>query len=105
MTLAPVTDVEALQRGMCGAWQSVDLAAVNGNAVRLRVMTDTTAPWHIHEASDEAFYVLSGSIVIDTEHGTREIRAGELFVVAAGTRHRARAIGRATMLVIDRIGT
>jgi mannose-6-phosphate isomerase-like protein (cupin superfamily) len=98
-----VFDTDRLQRDATGPWRSFDLGQVNGNAIRLRVMEDVTANWHTHTGSDELFYVMSGTFHMDTEHGTREIGPGELFVVPAGTRHRGRVEGRATMLVIDGI--
>jgi mannose-6-phosphate isomerase-like protein (cupin superfamily) len=98
-----VVDLQSLQRDVTEAWKSLDLASVNGNAVRLRVMQGTTANWHVHETSDELFYVISGTFYMDTEHGTKLIEAGQLFVVPAGTRHRGRVEGRATLLVIDSI--
>ena len=82
-------------------WQSVDVATVNGNTVRLRTMQDFTARWHSHDASDELFYVLSGLFHLDTDQRTVDVRAGELFVVPAGVRHRGRADARTTLLVID----
>jgi mannose-6-phosphate isomerase-like protein (cupin superfamily) len=103
MTPSVVFDLQSLQRGMTEAWKSLDLANVNGNAVRLRVMQGTTANWHVHETSDELFYVISGTVYMDTEHGTNLIEAGQLFVVPAGTQHRSRVEGRATLLVIDRM--
>lgn len=104
MTPSSVVDLKSLRRDVSEAWKSFDLATVNGNAVRLRVMQHTTANWHAHEASDELFYVISGTVYMDTEHGTKVIEAGQLFVVPAGTRHRGRAEGRATLLVVDAIG-
>jgi mannose-6-phosphate isomerase-like protein (cupin superfamily) len=98
-----VVDLQSPQRDVTEAWKSLDLASVNGNAVRLRVMQGTTANWHVHETSDELFYVISGTFYMDTEHGTKLIEAGQLFVVPAGTRHRGRVEGRATLLVIDSI--
>ena len=103
MTLAPPADLDALQRGVTAPWRSVDVARVNGNAVRFRIMADRTADWHVHPRSDELFYVVSGMVVLDTEHGAHAIAAGQLFVVPAGTRHRARVSGRATLLVVDAI--
>lgn len=96
-------DLDQRQRGITAAWQSVDVATVNGNAVRLRVMQDTLAPWHVHEDSDELFHVLSGTVVMETAQGVHEIRSGQVFVVPAGSRHRARVKGRATVLVVDNI--
>jgi quercetin dioxygenase-like cupin family protein len=99
----PVHDLNGLLSGIPDAWKSFDLATVNGNAVRCRVMQDVTAPWHVHDGSDELFLVLSGTAYLDTELGTRKLAAGQLFVVPSGTRHRARVEGRATLLVIDAI--
>jgi mannose-6-phosphate isomerase-like protein (cupin superfamily) len=104
MSPSSIQDVHDLESAMTDAWSSVDLATVNGNAVRLRVMTDVAAEWHVHENSDELFHVLSGDVYLDTEHGTHKITPGKLFVIPAATRHRARVVGRAAMLVIDQIG-
>jgi mannose-6-phosphate isomerase-like protein (cupin superfamily) len=62
-----------------------------------------SARWHSHDESDEFFYVLSGLFHLDTDDRTIDVRAGELFVVPAGVRHRGRAEARTTLLVIDRI--
>ena len=83
------------------AWKSVDVATVNGNTVRLRTMQNFTARWHSHVESDELFYVLSGLFHLDTDERTLDLRAGELFVVPAGVRHRGRAGARTTLLVVD----
>src|SRR5262245_14926238 len=104
MTLSQPCNLDRLQMGVSDSWKSFDVAAVNGNAVRLRVMENMAANWHVHDHSDELFYVLSGTIFIDTEEGTRQMNPGDLFVVPSGTRHRARAAGRATLMVVDRIG-
>jgi mannose-6-phosphate isomerase-like protein (cupin superfamily) len=104
MTLAQRCNLDRLQAGVRDAWRSFDIATANGNAVRLRVMENVAASWHIHKHSDELFYVLSGIVFIDTEEGTREMSPGELFVVPSGIRHRARVDGRAMLLVVDSIG-
>ena len=96
-------DLAALHDGITAAWRSVDVAAVNGNAVRCRVMEDAAADWHVHADSDELFYVISGTVCLDTEHTTHALGAGQLLVIPARTRHRARVTGRATLLVVDRI--
>jgi len=98
-----VHDLPSMQRGVTDAWKSLDVATVNHNAVRLRVMKNKIAQWHRHAASDELFYVLSGTVFIDTEHATHTLLPGQLLVVPAGMQHRARATGRATLLVIDQI--
>jgi mannose-6-phosphate isomerase-like protein (cupin superfamily) len=101
--MAPPCDLTAPPGGVSAAWHSRDVACVNGNTVRIRLMQDRIADWHVHRDSDELFYVIDGTVVMDTEHGVHAIGAGQLFVVPVGTRHRARVAGRATMLVIDAI--
>lgn len=102
MPLPDPCDVEGLQAGVSAPWTSFDLARMNGNQVAFRVMQDTEAKWHVHDDTDELFYVTSGTVFMDTEHGTREIRTGQLFVVPAHVRHRARVEGRATLLTMIR---
>jgi mannose-6-phosphate isomerase-like protein (cupin superfamily) len=96
-----VRDVVALAEGVTDAWKSFEVAKVNGQNLRLRVMQDKAAEWHVHADCDEAFFVLSGSFFLDTDEGTQRIDAGQLGVARAGVRHRGRAEGRATLLVID----
>ena len=47
--------------------------------------------------------MIAGAVSLDTEHGTYPLSAGQLLVVPAGMRHRARVDGRATLLVVDNI--
>jgi mannose-6-phosphate isomerase-like protein (cupin superfamily) len=96
-----VRDVVTLAEGVTDAWKSFDVTKFNGQNVRMRVMQDSTAPWHVHDDSDEAFFVLSGTFFLDTQDGTLRIDAGQLGVARAGVRHRGRVEGRATLLVID----
>lgn len=98
MTLLFPCDVDSLEAGVNAPWKNFDLETMNGNVVNFREMQDTTANWHIHDASDEMFYVTPGTVFMDTEQRTRAIETGQLFVVPAGIKHRARVEGRATLL-------
>jgi hypothetical protein len=57
-----VCDLAHLPHVALAGWSSHDVATVNGSAVRFRVMEDKTAAWHIHDHSDELFYVLSDAV-------------------------------------------
>ena len=63
---------DGLQAGVVDAWKSFDVATVNDNAVRFRVMENRVANWHVHDDSDELFYVVSGTVTMDTDEGARE---------------------------------
>jgi len=45
--------------------------------------------YHSHETQQEAFYVLEGTLAVETPEGTYEADAGDLFVVDPGSPQRA----------------
>lgn len=85
------------------AWASLDVAETEIRRFRLRRMRGITANWHAHEAADEGFLVLSGEAVIDLDEESRSLKAGEMTIIRAGRRHRARVEGEALLLVFDTI--
>ena len=66
-------------------------------------------PFHDHPDTDDFFLVLDGEVILDIEgEGGVEshvLRAGELFVVPKGVRHRPRAEAEAQVLLIEPKGT
>jgi mannose-6-phosphate isomerase-like protein (cupin superfamily) len=62
--------------------------------------------WHSHPDTDEFFYILSGSLTIETEgeNGREDVvlDQGELFVVPHGLRHRQ--VGDAEIMLIEKVG-
>jgi len=100
MRLIPIRVAAGPLIGTNDGWASADIATINRNVVRCRTMERIVAPWHVHADSDELFYVLSGQFHLETDEGTATVDAGELLVVPAETRHRGRAEGRTTMLVV-----
>jgi mannose-6-phosphate isomerase-like protein (cupin superfamily) len=82
-------------------WQSANVGSVNGNTVRVRTMKDMAAPWHAHPDGDELFYVLRGTVFIDTDTETHKLNEQDMLVVPSGVRHRARAEGEVMLLVVD----
>lgn len=83
------------------SWLSANVGSVNGNTVRVRSMRDMAAPWHAHDDGDELFYVLRGTVFIDTDKETHKLNEQDMLVVPSGVRHRARVEGEAMLLVID----
>jgi mannose-6-phosphate isomerase-like protein (cupin superfamily) len=45
--------------------------------------------YHYHDEQEEAFYVLSGTLSVETPDGTHEIEEDNLFAVASGSPQRA----------------
>lgn len=45
--------------------------------------------YHVHEEQEEVFYVLSGTLSVDTPEGSYAVEAGTAFVVEPGSPQRA----------------
>jgi len=96
--------LKTLSDDVSEAWKNVNFAKVNGQDVRLRVVTDRAANFHAHADSDELFCCLEGIAHLDTADGTTiKLKPYELVVVPRNTTHRLRVEGRAVMLVVDAI--
>jgi len=45
--------------------------------------------YHYHDQQEEAFYVLSGTMHVETPDGTYQVETGSLFTATPGSPHRA----------------
>ena len=84
------------------AWYAEKLTTINGVNLKYRVMRDTTAQFHQHDDPPEAFYVLSGTVIMDPDQGSLTLAAGQFYQIEPGISHRSRVVGEATLLVIDK---
>jgi len=60
--------------------------------------------WHVHDDTDDFFYVLHGRLRIETEHGDVDLEPGQIHVVPRGVRHRPVAEAECHVLLIEREG-
>ncbi len=82
-------------------WVPKDLVRFSGIAIRIARLRGSYH-WHVHKNEDELFYVLSGTVEIDTDKGTIRITPGQAYLVKAGVRHRSRAdYGDALVLLVE----
>ncbi|MFF3273747.1 cupin domain-containing protein [Streptomyces chrestomyceticus] len=97
---APVSVTDAIA-ALPGPYQQHTLAGVNDTtAVRL-ARFEGAFPWHHHD-EDELFLCWDGTFRIELEgRDPVELKAGELFVVPRGTRHRPVAEETAHVLLIE----
>ena len=61
-----------------------------------------TLTWHSHDNEDELFYILKGSLRIEMEDRTVELRQGDAFVVPKGVRHNPVADEECLVMLIER---
>ena len=64
-----------------------------------------TLDFHVHEASDELFYVIEGGFDLETEEGLTHVNAGEFVIVPKGVKHRPVVKALSRFLMIELEGT
>ncbi len=84
-------------------WFNQTLCQVNGSVVRMAVI-EGEYHWHQHTDDDEFFYVVEGTLLIDLENRTVELRPRQGFVVPRATIHRTRALRRTVILMVENAG-
>jgi mannose-6-phosphate isomerase-like protein (cupin superfamily) len=82
-------------------WQNISLCMVNDSVVRLAVIKGEFH-WHKHDNEDEFFYVIEGSLIIDLEGTTIELKPKQGFTIPKGVIHRTKAPKRTSILLIEK---
>lgn len=81
------------------------IGALNGQMLNVLQAEGRTLDFHLHETSDELFYVIEGEMDIEFEDGMQHLCAGELIVVPAGVRHRPVVTSLVKCLLVEVEGT
>jgi len=98
-----VIDVKAMAEACEYKWFNQTLCQVNDSVVRMGVF-EGEYHWHKHEEDDEFFLTLEGTLFIDLEDRTVELKTGQGFVVPRKVVHRTRAVQRAVVLMVENAG-
>lgn len=78
---------------------------LNGHALSVVRVENRTLDFHIHEASDELFYVIEGVFELETEDELLRVKEGEFVIVPKGTRHRPVVGALTKFLMVELEGT
>lgn len=81
-------------------WSPHILAELNGQQVKIAKMLGEFV-WHSHEAEDELFYVLSGTLRMELRDRIVTLEPGEMMVVPKGVEHRPVAVAEVTVLLFE----
>lgn len=78
---------------------------MNGHSISVVNVANRTLDFHVHEKSDELFYVIEGEFQLETREGLILVKSGELIIVPKGTWHRP-VVGELTkFLMMELEGT
>lgn len=78
---------------------------LNGNILSVVQVENRTLDFHVHESSDELFYVIDGSFYLETEGAKTKVHAGEFIIVPKGIKHRPVVNELTKFLMIELSGT
>lgn len=81
-----------------------EIGRMNGQMLNVVKVADRTLDFHVHEKSDEAFYVLEGNFALEFEDGLVSLKAGDIIIVPRGMRHRPVCTSLVKILLIDMSG-
>ena len=99
--MSQVVSPERIAAALVEHWSPRVVAELDDSFVKVaKVLGSLT--WHSHENEDELFYILKGSLRIEMEDRTVELREGEAFVVPKGVRHNPIAEQECHIMLIER---
>lgn len=82
-------------------WSPRVIAEVDDVYIKVAKVKGTLA-WHSHDSEDELFYILQGTLRIEMEFETVELREGDVYVVPKGVRHNPIADEECHVMLIER---
>ena len=85
-------------------WNPRIIGELNGQHVKVAKLKDEFV-FHHHEKEDEMFYVLKGTLIMEFEDESKEIKAGEFLIVPRGVSHKPKAIGEVELLLFEPAST
>lgn len=85
-------------------WSPKIVGELNGQHVKLAKLEGEFV-WHAHEAEDELFLVVQGSLSIEFRDGEAALETGEMLVVPRGVEHRPVAREEVHVLLFEPAST
>lgn len=85
-------------------WSPRVVGELNGQQVKL-VKLQGEFVWHHHEAEDELFLVVRGTLAIHLRDGVVDLDEGEFFIVPRGVEHKPVAQREAHVLLLEPAST
>lgn len=78
---------------------------LNSHILSVVQVENRTLDFHIHEESDELFYVIEGTFYLETDFDKIKVGPGEFIIVPKGKKHRPVVTNLTKFLMIELEGT
>jgi len=88
-----------------GLFEYLNVGQLNGHTLSVLQAEKRTLDFHVHERSDELFYVIEGQFDIELDDGLVPLAKGDLLIIPKGTRHRPVVTSRVKCLLMELEGT
>lgn len=69
-------------------FQYIEAGKLNNHILNVVKVENRTLDFHVHEESDELFYVIEGAFTIELDDGLIPLSQGDMIIIPKGTRHR-----------------
>ncbi|RJR47238.1 MAG: cupin domain-containing protein [Desulfobacteraceae bacterium] len=86
-------------------YQYQTIARVNDHTFTLVRVKERRLDFHIHEDSDELFFIVSGNMELEFRDTITKLKEGDMCLVPRGTEHRPICTTEVTCLLVERRGT
>ncbi|MCC0717646.1 cupin domain-containing protein [Clostridioides sp. ZZV14-6105] len=81
------------------------IGIINNNVLSVVQVANRSLDFHIHEKSDELFYVIEGEFELETQEGLTKVEEGEFIIVPKNTLHRPVVKELTKFLMVELDGT
>jgi len=83
----------------------LEVGRMNGHVLNVLQAENRTLDFHVHDGSDELFYVIEGSFEIEFDDGLTRLNQGDLVIIPRGIKHRPVCTSLVKCLLIELDGT
>jgi len=86
-------------------FQYIGIGKLNDHVLNVLQAENRTLDFHVHEKSDELFYVIEGTFEIELDNGIITMEQGDIIIIPKGVRHRPICKSLVKCLLIELDGT
>ena len=88
-----------------GLFQYLEIGKLNDHVLNVLQAENRTLDFHVHEKSDELFYVIEDTFDIELNNDVITMEQGDIIIIPKGVRHRPICKSLAKCLLIELDGT